>query len=161
MPILKPIDDAYVCPVAGTDLDGIFRNLFGFNNIAFIETDIAGGHLPNADYYSFFAVNRLLAIRPVETRPSSRYGSAAYDCLLTIAKPVEPNREVENVNVPGQFELITKQFMNLDFINTFKSYFTCCDYAIQIISIRPIWNSTIALKEHNHSGVEINLTVTI
>lgn len=161
MAILKPIDDNYVCPVSGTDLDGIFRNLFGFNDIAFIETDIAGGHLPNADAYSFFAVNRLLAIRPIETRPSSRYGSAAYDCLLTIAKPIDDRIEVETINVPGQFELITSQFMNLDFLNTLKSYFTCCDYTIQIISCRPIWNSVNAVKEHNHSGVEINLTVTL
>lgn len=161
MPILKPIDDTYVCPVPGTDLNGIFKNLFGFNNITYIETDIAGGHLPNADPYNFFAVNRLINIRPIETRPSSRYGSAAYDCVLTIARPIQPDLEIETIDVPGQFEVITSQFMNLEFINTLKSYFTCCDYTFQVISCRPIWNSVKAVTEHNHSGVEINLTVTI
>jgi len=161
MPILKPIDVDYVCPAPGASLDDIFKNMFGFNDIKFIQTDAAGAHLPGVDPYSFFAVNRVLAIRPIETKPSNRYSSAAYDCLLTIGRAVDPSLEIETINVDGQFDTITAQFMDLGFINTLKSYFTCCDYRVHIISVVPIWNSVKAVKPVNHSGVEINLTVTI
>jgi len=165
MPILKPKDDTYVCPASGADLDDLLRNMLtAFNGIRFIETDGAGAHLPNADPYEFFAVNRVLAFRPVTTsslRTNNRYNQLVYECLLTIARPVGDDLEIETINVPGQFDTITKEFTSLGFINTLKSYFTCCDYPAEIIRVIPIWNSNKAVAAVNHSGVEIYLNVTI
>lgn len=159
--ILKPIDAlTWTCPAPGSDLNAILVNLFAYNSIRFLQTDSAGSQL-DADPYSFFAVNRVLSIRPVVRNPRNRYGSALYECLLTIAKPADPSLEVETVNVPGQFDTITREFLDLAFANTLRSYFACCDYPVTIAVIRPIWNSTNAVKRVNHSGVEINLTIEI
>ena len=160
MPILKPIDETFVCAAATTP-DGVLANIFAFNDLLYIETDIAGSQLSNLDYDSFFAVNRVLNFAPIATNSRNRYAQMRYDCLLTIAKPVDPALEVETVNVPGQFDTITKEFLTLDFINTLKSYFTCCGYLIENIRCTPIWNSNRAVPAINHTGVEINLSITI
>ena len=157
--ILKPIDPDYICPI-DLSIDNVFKNIFGFNDIVFIETDQAGAQL-DSDPYSFFAINRVLAFKPI-TQSNNKYSSAVYDCLLTIAKPADPSQEVESViSVDGQFETITKEFLTLEFANTLRSYFICCDQKITINQIKPIWNSTIAAKRINHSGVEINLSIEI
>lgn len=158
--ILKPIDDAWICPATGADIDDVLKNLFGFNGIKFLQTDSAGSQL-NADPYEFFAINRVLLIRPISKNPNNRYSEASYDCLLTIAKPADASQEVETVDIDGQFETITREFLTLGFLNTLKSYFQCCGYRVNIVQVRPIWNSTIAAKRINHSGVEITLTVEI
>jgi hypothetical protein len=158
--ILKPIDDKFICPVIGSDIDDILKNIFDFNNINFIETDVFGSQI-NPDPYCFFAINRILLIRPIAKNSINKYSSASYDCILTIAKPSDASIEIESTNVDGQFEIITKQFLNLEFINTLRSYFRCCGYNINIQQIRPIWNSTQSAKRVNHSGVEINFTAEI
>ena len=159
--ILKPIDGSWTCPAQGADIDDVLRNLFGFNSIKFIETDAAGAEM-DSDPYSFFAINRVLLIRPIAKNRINKYSSASYDCLLTIARAVDPSMEVESVqSVDGQFDTITREFTKLDFLNVLRSYFTCCDYAVTITQVRPIWNSTTAAKRVNHSGVEINLTIEI
>ena len=158
MPILKPIDETYTCVAANTP-DDILRSLFGFNGITYVETDIAGSQLQNLDPYSFFAVNRVLNLVPLAGQ--NRYSQASYNCLLTIAKPINHDLEVETVNVLGQFDTITKELLSLEFLNTLRSYFKCCDYEIVITNVTPIWNSTRAVPAVNHSGVEINYTVTI
>ena len=158
MPILKPIDETYTC-VAATTPDDILRSFFGFNNIVYVETDIAGSQLQNLDPYSFFAVNRVLNLVPLAGQ--NRYSRATYNCLLTIAKPINHDLEVETVNVLGQFDTITKELLSLEFLNTLRSYFKCCDYEIVITNVTPIWNSIRAVPAVNHSGIEINYTVTI
>ena len=158
MPILKPIDENYTCVDANTP-DDILRAFFGFNSITYVETDIAGSQLQNLDPYSFFAVNRVLNLVPLAGQ--NRYSQATYNCLLTIAKPINHDLEVETVNVPGQFDTITKELLSLEFLNTLRSYFKCCDYEIVITNVTPIWNSVRAVPAVNHSGVEINYTVTI
>lgn len=163
MPILKPLDDTFVCPAALTPAD-IFKGIALFNSIVYVETDVQGSQLTNLDPYKFFAVNRVLSFGPVVTanalRTNVKYSSMRYNCLLTIAKPINPDLEVETVKVPGQFDKITKEFLTLEFINTFRSYFACCGYALESINIKPIWNSTVACVV-NHSGVEINFYITI
>ena len=158
MSILKPIDENYTCVDANTP-DDILRAFFGFNGITYVETDIAGSQLQNLDPYSFFAVNRVLNLVPLAGQ--NRYSQATYNCLLTIAKPINHDLEVETVNVFGQFDAITKELISLEFLNTLRSYFKCCDYEIVITNVTPIWNSTRAVPAVNHSGVEINYTVTI
>ena len=158
MPILKPIDENYTCVDANTP-DDILRSFFGFNGITYVETDIAGSQLQNLDPYSFFAVNRVLNLVPLAGQ--NRYSRATYNCLLTIAKPINHDLEVETVNVLGQFDTITKELLSLEFLNTLRSYFKCCDYEIVITNVTPIWNSTRVVPAVNHSGVEINYTVTI
>lgn len=160
MPILKPIDETFVCSNASTP-DGVLANIFDFNELLYIETDIAGSQLEDLDPYSFFAVNRVLNFAPVVNNSRNKYAQMRYDCLLTIAKPINPDLEVETVNIAGQFDTITKEVLTLDFINTFKSYFTCCEYLIENIRCTPIWNSNRAVPAINHTGVEINFTVTI
>lgn len=159
MPVLKPIDNDYICPASVASPDDFLKVLFAFNDIVCIETDITGSQLQNLDPYSFFAVNRVLNFVPVAT--NNKYSQAAYNCLLTIAKPINPDLEVETVNVAGQFDTITKGLLSLEFINTLRSYFKCCDYPMEVTSVTPIWNSTRAVPAVNHSGVEINFTVTI
>ena len=112
MPILKPIDETYTCVDANTP-DDILRSLFGFNSIVYIETDIAGSQLQNLDPYSFFAVNRVLNLVPLAGQ--NRYSRATYNCLLTIAKPINHDLEVETVSVPGQFHPITTVLLILEF----------------------------------------------
>ena len=158
MPILKPIDENYTCVDANTP-DDILRSFFGFNGIVYVETDIAGSQLQNLDPYSFFAVNRVLNLTPITS--TNRYSQATYNCLLTVAKPINHDLEVETVNVLGQFDTITKELISLEFLNTLRSYFKCCDYEIVITNVTPIWNSTRAVPAVNHSGIEINYTVTI
>ena len=158
MPILKPIDETYTCVDANTP-DDILRSFFGFNGITYVETDIAGSQLQNLDPYSFFAVNRVLNLVPLAGQ--NRYSRATYNCLLTVAKPINHDLEVETVNVLGQFDTITKELISLEFLNTLRSYFKCCDYEIAITNVTPIWNSTRAVPAVNHSGIEINYTVTI
>ncbi len=158
MPILKPIDETYTC-VEATTPDDILRSLFGFNGITYVETDIAGSQLQNLDPYIFFAVNRVLNLVPLAGQ--NRYSRATYNGLLTIAKPINHDLEVETVNVQGQFDTITKELISLEFLNTLRSYFKCCDYEMVITNVTPIWNSTRAVPAVNHSGVEINYTVTL
>ena len=158
MPILKPIDKTYTC-VDLRSRRNIKKTIFGFNNIVYVETDIAGSQLQNLDPYSFFAVNRVLNLVPLAGQ--NRYSQASYNCLLTIAKPINHDLEVETVNVLGQFDTITKELLSLEFLNTLRSYFKCCDYEIVITNVTPIWNSTRAVPAVNHSGIEINYTVTI
>ena len=81
--------------------------------------------------------------------------------MLTIAKPINHDLEVETVNVLGQFDTITKELISLEFLNTLRSYFKCCDYEIVITNVTPIWNSARAVPAVNHSGVEINYTITL
>jgi len=152
MPILKPIDEDWVCPIAETP-DGVLSGIFAFSDLLYIETDIAGSQLKDIDPYSFFAVNRVLNFAPIAQSSRSKYSQLRYECLLTIAKPVDPSLEVETVNVPGQFDTITKELLTLGFINTFKSYFTCCDFLIENIRCVPIWNSNRAVPAINHTGV--------
>lgn len=158
MPILKPIDENYICPLA-TSPDDILRVLFEFNGITYGETDIAGSQLQNLDPYKFFAINRLLNFVPVAS--NNKYSQATYNCLLTIAKPINHDLEVETVNVPGQFDTITKELLDLAFINQLRAYFKCCDYQIEITNVTPIWNSNRVAPAVNYSGVEINYSVTI
>jgi len=160
VPILKPIDETFTCVVATTP-DNVLANIFNFNDLLYIETDIAGSQLQNLDPYSFFAVNRVLTFGPVVNNSRNKYAQMRYDCLLTIAKPINADLEVETVNVEGQFDTITKELLTLEFINTFKSYFTCCDYLIETIRLRPIFNSNVATPAVNHTGVEITFSVTI
>ena len=91
MSILKPIDENYPCVDANTP-DDILRLLFDFNSIVYVETDIAGSQLQNLDPYSFFAVNRVLNLTPIAS--TNRYSRATYNCLLTIAKPINHDLEV-------------------------------------------------------------------
>ena len=158
MAVLKPIDGTYTCPEDLT-LEALLLNAFTFNGIKYVETDIAGSQLQNLDPYSFFAVNRVLNFVP--TASANKYSQAAYNCLLTIAMPVDPSLEVETVNVDGQFTTITEQLISLEFLNTLRSYFKCCDVPMSITNVTPIWNSNRAVPAVNHSGVEINYTVTI
>ena len=160
MPILKPIDETFVCPVAESP-DDVLRNIFVYNDLLYIETDIAGSQLQNVDPYSFFAVNRVLNFSPVVNNSRNRFAQVRYEAILTIAKPVIASLEVETVDVPGQFDTITKELLALGFLNTFKSYFTCCDFTIENIRCVPIWNSNRAVPAINHTGVEITYTVTI
>lgn len=156
--ILKPIDENYTCIDASTP-DDILINIFGFNNMVYVETDAAGSQLQNLDFYSFFAINRILNLIPVNS--SNKYSQAAYNCLLTIAKPINMDLEVETVNVAGQFDIITKELISLAFLNQLRAYFKCCDYDMQITNVTPIWNSNRAAPAVDHSGVEITYTVTI
>ena len=158
--ILKPIDETWACPAANADVNDVLKSIFEYNSINFIQTDAAGASM-DADPYAFFAVNRVLLVRPVVLNGVNRYSSARYDCLLTIARAVSPSLEVETGSVDGQFDTITKEFLNITFLNTLRSYFRCCDQTVIISQVRPIWNSTVALKRVNHSGVEITLTIEI
>ena len=161
MPILKPIDGNYVCVVNPLSPDDVFKYVLGaFNDILYIETDNAGAQLRPVDG-KYFAVNRLIAFGPVEHLSNNKYSSMAYDCLLTIATPSNASLEVETVDVPGQFDTITKEFLTLDFINIFKSYFSCCDMRVTAPRIRPVWNVGTYAPAVNYSGVEITFTLTI
>jgi len=157
--ILKPIDETFACVLATTP-DEVLANIFTFNDLLYVETDVAGSQLQPASGL-YFGVNRVIAYGPIANNSRNRYAQMKYDCLLTIAKPINADLEVETVNVPGQFDTITKELLTLEFINTFKSYFTCCDYLIEAIRLRPIFNSNVATPAVNHTGVEINFTVTI
>lgn len=167
MPILKPIDQTFVCVTNPETPDDILKYVLGvFNDLLFIETDNAGSQLrPVAN--KFFAVNRLLAFGPVQlssnTRTANRYSQMSYDCLLTIAKPSDASQEVESTEITrvGQFDEITTEFLKLEFINTFKSYFSCCDQMISPPRIRPVWNVNTYMPATNYSGVEITFTLTI
>jgi len=158
--ILKPIDETWFCPAPGAGVNEVLKKLFDFNSINFIQTDAAGSSM-DADPYAFFAVNRVLLVRPVVGNPNNRYTAVNYDCLLTIARAVTPSLEVETGSVDGQFDTITKELITAEFLNTLKSYFRCCGYGVTINQVRPIWNSTAAVKRVNHSGVEITLTIEI
>jgi hypothetical protein len=167
MPILKPIDDTYICVVDPKTPDDLFKYVLGeFNDMLYIETDNNGSQLrPQPD--KFFAVNRLLAFGPVDfvsrSRTSNKYTQMSYDCLLTIAKPSLANQEIENTELTnvGQFDEITTQFLGLDFVNTFRKYFSCCGQDITAIRIRPVWNVTTYMLATNYTGVEITFTLTI
>src|SRR6187431_3328128 len=116
MAILKPKDETYSCVVNPQTPDDLFAYVLGaFNDMLYIETDNNGSQLrPVPD--QFFAVNRLLAFGPVQTTDSSRvankYSRMSYDCLLTIAKPSDARKEVENTELTnvGQFDEIIKPF---------------------------------------------------
>jgi len=167
MPILKPIDETFVCVANPQTPDAIFKYVLGeFSNLLYIETDNMGSQLrPKPD--QFFAVNRLLAFGPVQTSDNSRtnnkYSSASFDCLLTIAKPSDARQEIENTELTnvGQFDEITSQFLKLDFINTLRSYFACCGQTITAPRIRPVWNVNTYMPAVNYTGVEITFTLTI
>lgn len=167
MPILKPIDETYICVVNPQTPDQLFAYIFGvFNDMLYVETDNNGSQLrPAAD--KFFAVNRLLAFGPVQTTDSSRttnkYSRMTYDCLLTIAKPSDARQEVENTELTnqGQFDEITSQFLALAFSNTFRKYFTCCGQDVAALRIRPVWNVNTYMLGTNYTGVEITFTLTI
>jgi hypothetical protein len=158
--ILKAIDETYTCPIAVTP-DDILKSIFAFNAMKYVETDSNGSQLQNLDPYTFFGVNRVLAYGPVSNNSRNKYTQMTYDCLLTFAKPISPDLEIESINVEGQFDSITKGLLEREFINTFKSYFTCCDYLIEAIRCRPIFNSNLAVAAINHSGIEITFTLTI
>lgn len=164
MPILKPIDDTFVCPVAEIPSD-ILDYLAQFNDILYVETDQYGAELDNLEPTEFFMVNRVLSYNPVVTanalRTNVKFSSMRYNCLLTIARPVNQDLEIATGAVQGQFDEITKEFLTLGFVNTFRSYFACCGYHLESINIRPIWNSTAAVVNVSHSGIEINFNVTI
>lgn len=161
MPILKPKDITFNCPAPGADLNAILLNAFRFSGIKFIQTDTAGGTLHNQPPTNFFAANRVVQVRPIETRPSAKYSSLNYDCVLTLARPVNAGLEVQTVNVDGQYTVIVEELLSLSFINTFKSYFTCCDYPIQVAGVRPVYNRNDAVKDINYTGVEITFTITL
>lgn len=162
MPILKPIDETFVCVSNPTTPDDILNYVLGvFNGIAYVETDNNGAYLQNIAYNEFFAVNRLLFFGPVASGANNRYSGMTYDCLLTIARPSDPRQEVETIDVPGQFDEITKEFLTLDFINAFKSYFSCCGQSIANPRIKPVWNVNTYVPAINYSGVEITFTLTI
>lgn len=163
--ILKPIDGTFACVNEPETPDDIFKCVFGvFNDMLFLETDNAGSQVrpvPN----KFFAINRLLAFGPavVSNQANLKYSRMSYDCLLTIAKPSNASQEVENTELTneGQFDAITKEFLTLQFSNTFKSYFGCCGHEITGFRIRPVWNVNTYAPAVNYSGVEINFTLTI
>lgn len=160
MPILKPIDGTFICALAKTP-DEVLSGFFAYNNLLYVETDVAGSQLQPANGL-YFGVNRVLAYGPVVNNSRNRYAQMSYDCMLTIATPSDARQEIETVDIiPGQFDLITKELLTLDFINTFKSYFTCCDYLIEAIRCRPVWNVNTMMTATNYTGVEINFTVTI
>lgn len=160
MSILKPIDDNYVCAVAYTPAD-ILRAISVFNGLVYVETDSKGSQLRDLSPYDFFMVNRVLSFGPVQQTSSNKYSRMRYECLLTIAQPINPDLEVETVNVPGQFDEITAQFLTLEFTNLFRAYFNCCGHTVDNIRFRPIWNSNVAIPAINHSGVEITFNLTI
>jgi hypothetical protein len=160
MPILKSLDETFVCAVATTP-DDVLANIFGFNDLLYVETDVAGSQLQNLNPTLFFAVNRVLTYGPVVNNSRNRYAQMKYDCMLTIARPSDARQEVETLDVPGQFDEITKELLTLDFINTFKSYFSCCDHLIEAIRCRPVWNVNTVVPAVNYSGVEITFSVTI
>jgi hypothetical protein len=166
MPILKPIDENYLCVVDPQTPDDIFKYVFGvFNDLLFIETDNAGSQLRPV-FDKFFAVNRLLAFGPIlnaNNQTANKYRQMSYNCLLTIAKPSDAGQEVENTELSrvGQFDEITSQFLTLDFANTFKKYFTCCGQEIENLRIRPVWNVNTYMLATNYTGVEITFTLTI
>ena len=158
--ILKPIDGTFSCVLATTP-DEVLANIFTFNDLLYVETDVAGSQLQPAEGL-WFGVNRVLAYGPIANNSRNRYAQMSYDCMLTIATPSDARQEVETVDTKaGQFEQITKELLTLDFINTFKSYFTCCDYLIENIRCRPVWNVNTMMPATNYTGVEINFTVTI
>ena len=158
--ILKPIDGTFICALAKTP-DEVLSGFFTFNNLLYVETDVAGSQLQPANGL-YFGVNRVIAYGPVANNSRNRYAQMQYDCMLTIATPSDARQEIETVDIiPGQFDLITKELLTLDFINTFKSYFTCCDYLIEAIRCRPVWNVNTMLPATNYTGVEINFTVTL
>ena len=167
MPILKPIDENFICVVDPQTPDQLLSYVLGvFSDMLYIETDNNGSQLrPKHD--QFFAVNRLLAFGPVQNTDSARtnnkYSRMSYDCLLTIAKPSDARQEVENTELTnvGQFDEITKQFLGLDFVNTFKSYFSCCGQTITAPRITPVWNVNTFMLATNYTGVEITFTLTI
>lgn len=167
MPILKPIDETFTCVADPRTPDDILKYILGvFNDMLYIETDNNGSQLrPVAT--SFFAVNRLIAFGPVQivdsSRTANRYSRMSYDCLLTIAKPSDPRQEVENTELTniGQFDEITTQFLGLDFSNTFRAYFECCNLSITAPRIRPVWNVNTYMPATNYTGVEITFTLTI
>lgn len=158
--ILKPIDETFSCVLATTP-DEVLANIFTFNNLLYVETDLAGSQLQPANGL-YFGVNRVLAYGPVANNSRNRYAQMQYDCMLTIATPSDARQEIETVDTnTGQFDLITKELLTLDFINTFKSYFTCCDYLIGVIRCHPVWNVNTMMPATNYTGVEINFSVTI
>ena len=167
MPILKPIDGTFACVVNPQTPDDIFKYIFGvFNDMLFLETDNAGSQVRPVPT-KFFAINRLLAFDPQEISSANntrvRYSRMSYDCLLTIAKPSDAGQEVENTELTnqGQFDEITKEFLTLQFANTFKSYFSCCDQTLTGFRIRPVWNVNTYAPATNYTGIEINFTLTI
>ena len=158
--ILKPIDGTFICALAKTP-GAVLAGFFAYNNLLYVETDVAGSQLQPANGL-YFGVNRVLAYGPVVNNSRNRYAQMQYDCMLTIATPSDARQEIETVDIiPGQFDLITKELLTLEFINTFKSYFTCCDYLIEAIRCRPVWNVNAMMPATNYTGVEINFTVTI
>ena len=167
MPILKPIDQDFICVVDPKTPDDLFKYVLSeFNDMLYLETDNNGSQIrPQAD--KFFAVNRLVAFGPVQTVDSSRtankYSRMTYDCLLTIAKPSDARQEVENTELTnqGQFDEITKLFLALEFSNTFKKYFSCCGQEITAIRIRTVWNVNTYVLATNYTGVEITFTLVI
>lgn len=150
--MLRKINTDWNC---ATDfgVDAILKNIFDFNNITYIEADITGAQL-NADPYSYFAINRIISFKPINSY--NKYSLFAFDCVLTIAKPADASMEVFD-----QYDKIVKPFLNPEFANVFRSYFSCCDLKLTINQIKPIYNSTSAVKNVNHSGVEITFTVEI
>ena len=160
MAILKPIDANYLKIVALSP-DDLLKNIFDFNELVYLESDANGSQVETLDNYSFFGINRVLNYRPIANNSRNKYSEMAYDCVLTFAKPESPDLTIETLNVEGQFDTITKELLKLEFVNTFKSYFTCSGYLIEEIRLRPIYNSTAAVQAVNHTGVEINFTLTI
>ena len=158
--ILKPIDGTFICAIAKTP-DEVLAGFFAYNDLLYVDTDVAGSQLQPANGL-YFGVNRVLAYGPLATNSRNKYAQMSYDCMLTIATPSDARQEIETVDIiPGQFDLITKELLTLDFINTFKSYFTCCDYLIEAIRCRPVWNVNTMMPATNYTGVEINFTVTL
>tara|TARA_R110000782_G_scaffold1051_1_gene3767 strand:- start:820 stop:1302 length:483 start_codon:yes stop_codon:yes gene_type:complete len=160
MAILKPIDANFL-KIAAITPDDLLKNIFEFNELVYLETDANGSQITTLDEYSFFGINRILNYRPVVNNSRNKYSEMVYDCSLTFAKPERPDLTIETLSIAGQFDTITKELLKLDFVNTFKAYFTCSNYLIEEIRLRPIYNSTAAVQAVSHTGVEITFSLTI
>jgi len=106
--ILKPIDETFACVLATTP-DEVLANIFTFNDLLYVETDVAGSQLQPASGL-YFGVNMVLAYSPIANNSRNRYAQMSYDCMLTIATPSDARQEVETVDTKaGQFDQITKE----------------------------------------------------
>lgn len=139
--------------------DALLRQIFEYNDYLFFETDINGSQLTGLNPNMFFGINRVINFKPIEKSSGNRFDAINYDCILTIAKPSNASLEVETLDVLGQFDTITKEFLTLNFLNTFASYFKCVGFEAKNISIKPVWNINTVLPAVNYSGVEISFSI--
>lgn len=154
--ILKPIDETFILPAAETPSD-IFAYLATYNGFAFYETDL-NGVVPNEIENNYFLVDRIDLASPQTNRTGQEI---KYDGSLFIGLPASPNTDV-NVSSfeDGQFLNIVADLLTKDFINQMLKYVRC-DFALDINSLRPLYNSNKYTKATNATGVEISYSIWI